>query len=177
MNLTLWSVVPLAMFWTQVRSCIGYPCQWLTHCCLEDLADVTLAFEDANSKRLAVADVDAEERVDDNLVKFWSWGILNLVCGHNIEAEVWSRCWSIFLVKTLRLRFGQAFEAEVRLRFWSWILINLCNELKEVTLMRALSTWFVFGNVYFILESHEKVQIMLEKIRCISDLQCLWTNK
>ena len=50
--------------------CIGYPCQWLTHCCLEDLADVTLAFEDANSKRLAVADVDAEERVDDNLVKF-----------------------------------------------------------------------------------------------------------
>ena len=38
---------------------------------LVDLTDVTLAFEDANSKLLdvvSVADVDAEERVDDGLV-------------------------------------------------------------------------------------------------------------
>ena len=40
--------------------------------CLVDLTDVTLAFEDANSKLLdffSVADVDAEERVVDSLVK------------------------------------------------------------------------------------------------------------
>ena len=39
--------------------------------CLVDLTDVTLAFEDANSKLLdffSVADVDAEERV----TTFWS---------------------------------------------------------------------------------------------------------
>ena len=43
-----------------------------------------LTFKDANSKLLdvaSVADVDAEELVDDSLVK-----ILNLNFGHNIEA-------------------------------------------------------------------------------------------
>ena len=50
-----------------------YPCQWLTHSCLVDLTDVTLAPEDANSKLLdviSVADIDAQERVDDSLVGF-----------------------------------------------------------------------------------------------------------
>ena len=44
----------------------------VTDSCLIDLTDVTLAFEDANSKFLdvvTVADVDAEERVDDSLVE------------------------------------------------------------------------------------------------------------
>ena len=35
--------------------------------------------------------------------------------GHDIEAEVWSTFSRIFLVKTLRLRFGQDSEAEVTL--------------------------------------------------------------
>ena len=59
---------------------------------------MTLAFEDANSKLLdvvSVADVDAEERVDNSLVK-----ILKLKFGQDFEAEVWSRfCgynWSSF---------------------------------------------------------------------------------
>ena len=50
-----------------------YPCQWLTHSCLVYLTDVTLAPEDANSKLLdviSVADIDAQERVDDSLVGF-----------------------------------------------------------------------------------------------------------
>ena len=61
----------------------------LTHCCLVDLTDVALAFEDDNSKLLdvvIVADVDAEERVDNSLVK-----ILKLKFGQDFEAEVWSR--------------------------------------------------------------------------------------
>ena len=53
---------------------VGNPCHSLTnsltHCCLVDLVDVTLACEDTNSKlveAVSVADVDAEERVDDRL--------------------------------------------------------------------------------------------------------------
>ena len=41
-----------------------------THSCLVHLTDATLAFEDSNSKLfdiVSVADVDAEERVDDSL--------------------------------------------------------------------------------------------------------------
>ena len=48
---------------------------------------MTLAFEDANSKLLDVvnvADVEAEERVDDSLVE-----ILKLRFGRDFEAEVW----------------------------------------------------------------------------------------
>ena len=44
----------------------------LTHSCLVDLIDVTLACEDANSKLaevVAVANVDAEKRVDNSLVQ------------------------------------------------------------------------------------------------------------
>ena len=48
-----------------------------------------MAFEDATSKLLdivCVADVNAEECVDNSLVE-----ILNLNFGHNIKAEIWSR--------------------------------------------------------------------------------------
>ena len=40
------------------------------HSCLADLTDVTPAFEDANAKVLdvvSIADVDAEEGIDDNM--------------------------------------------------------------------------------------------------------------
>ena len=43
-----------------------------TNCCLVDLIDVTLAYEDANFKLVDVvnvADVDVEKRVDDSLVQ------------------------------------------------------------------------------------------------------------
>ena len=48
---------------------------------------MTLAFEDANPKLLdndSVAVVDAEERVDESLVK-----ILKLRFGKNLEPEFW----------------------------------------------------------------------------------------
>ena len=59
----------------------------LSGSCLEDLTDVTLAFEYANSKLLdvvSVADVDAMERDDDSLVN-----ILKLRFGRDFEAGVW----------------------------------------------------------------------------------------
>ena len=50
----------------------------LTHFCLVDLIDVTLACKDANSIQYSVlvdvvtiADVDAEKRVDNSFVQIW----------------------------------------------------------------------------------------------------------
>ena len=57
------------------------------------MTDVTLAFEDANSKLLdvvSVADVDAEERVDDSLVEILV-KIFKYISGQDFEAEIWSR--------------------------------------------------------------------------------------
>ena len=57
---------------------IGYACQWLTHsltkCCLVNLIDVTLAYEDAYSKLVevvTVADVSDEDRVGNSLLQIW----------------------------------------------------------------------------------------------------------
>ena len=57
---------------TQVRLLFTLVTNSLTYSLLADLADVTMAFEDAYSKLLdivSVADVDAEERVDDHLLE------------------------------------------------------------------------------------------------------------
>ena len=89
--------------------------------------DMTLAFEDANSKLLNVAcfaDLDAEDRVD-SLVE-----VLNLKFGRDFEPWFWS--WK--LVKILRYMFGQDFDADVWLSF------------KVVTLLIALNP-SAFGNV------------------------------
>ena len=46
----------------------------LTHCCLVNLIDVTLACKDANSKiveAVSVADVDAEDNVGNSLLQIW----------------------------------------------------------------------------------------------------------
>ena len=46
----------------------------LTHSCLVNLTDVTLACEDANSELVEVVtvdEVDAERRVDNSLVQIW----------------------------------------------------------------------------------------------------------
>ena len=85
---------------------------WLTHSCLVDLIDVTLDFEDANSKLLdvfKVADVDAED-------------MLTTVC---------LRFWSISLVEILKWNFGRDSETEFQ---------STCD-LKAVTLVRALTPW------------------------------------
>ena len=46
----------------------------LTHSCLVNLIDVTLAFQDANSKLVevvTVADADAEDNVGNSLLQIW----------------------------------------------------------------------------------------------------------
>ena len=67
----------------QVRSLSTLVINSLTHSCLAGVADVTLAFEDAYSKLLdivSIADVVAEEHVDDHLLK-----ILRLRPGRDFE--------------------------------------------------------------------------------------------
>ena len=70
---------------------------------------MTLAFEDANSKLVEVfivADVDDEDRVDNNLLRF-----VELRFGH--KAKLLFRLLAQFLIKILKLKFRQDFEAGV----------------------------------------------------------------
>ena len=57
---------------------IGYACHSLTnsltHCCLVNLIDVTLACEDSNSKLVDVVTVAEEDRVGNNFCRFRSPG-------------------------------------------------------------------------------------------------------
>ena len=67
------------------KECQGF----ISHCCIVDLTNVTLAFEDTNSKLLdvvSVADVDVEEWVDDSLVE-----ILKLKFCQDVEVYFWSK--------------------------------------------------------------------------------------
>ena len=83
---------------TRVRSLAMLVTNSLTYSRLVNLIDVTLACEDANSKRVDVVtftDIDVEKHVDDSLVQIWK-----LKFGHkakfctNFEHKVWLRVWS-----------------------------------------------------------------------------------
>ena len=89
---------------------IGYACHSLpnrlthslTHCCLINLIDVTLACKNANSKLVevvTVADVDAEDNVGNSLL------------------QIWELTFGPTFVQTLSTRVGQDFEVEVQAKF------------------------------------------------------------
>ena len=68
----------IVLFLSDPSLIIGNPCQWLTdwltHSCLVDLIDVTLACEDADSKFIEVvyvADVSDEDRLGNSLLEIW----------------------------------------------------------------------------------------------------------
>ena len=96
----------------------------LTHCCLVNLIDVTLACEDTNSKLVevvTVADVSDEDLVGNSLLQIWK---LNF--GH--KAKLLFRPVAQGLIKILKFKFrqdlkmefGQYFETDVWFwRFWS----------------------------------------------------------
>ena len=63
------------------KECQGF----ISHFCMVNFTNVTLAFKDANSKLLdvvSVADVDVKERVDDSLVE-----IVKVKSGRDFEPE------------------------------------------------------------------------------------------
>ena len=99
----------------------------LTHSCLVNLIDVTLACEDAYSKLVevvTVADVYDEDHVGNSLLQIWK-----LRFGH--KAKLLLRLGAQGLVKILKLKFrqifklefGQYFAADVTQRLRSLILI------------------------------------------------------
>ena len=73
----------MSAFLSDPSPIIGYPfsdwlTKWQTDCCLVDLVDVFLAFEDPNSKLLevdSVADVDDKECFDNTLVEILNQNI------------------------------------------------------------------------------------------------------
>ena len=84
----------------------------LTHSCLVNFIDVTLACEDVNwmlVEVFKVTDVDAKKRVDDSLVQTWK-----MKFSHKINFL--SRLWAQGLVKI---------EVEVQAQFWGWSLVNI----------------------------------------------------
>ena len=68
------AVYCLNFYRTRVRSLFTLVSNSLTHSCLVNLIDVTLACEDANSKLVevvSVADVSDEDRVGKSLLQIW----------------------------------------------------------------------------------------------------------
>ena len=148
------SVVPLAMFqwnikictwldyfyWTRVWSLAmlvsNWLTDWLTHSCLVDLIDVTLASEDANSKLVedvSVADVDFVDRVGNSLLqiqklrsvhrakllfKLCAQGLVNIL-KLNFRQDFWAGVWSVFsswcFVEVIKLNHGRDSEASLAL--------------------------------------------------------------
>ena len=84
---------------------------YLTPSCLVEFIDVTLACEDANSKLVEVADVEDEDHVGPSLLQIWE-----LMFCH--KAKLLFRLWAQVLVKILKLKFRQDFEAGFYLIFW-----------------------------------------------------------
>ena len=99
-----------SLFLSDPSPIIVYPCQWLTdwltHCCLVNLIDVTLACEDANSKVVNVVTVADEDRVGNNLLQ-----ISKLRFGQ--KANLLFRLWAQGLVKILKLKFRQDLKLEL----------------------------------------------------------------
>ena len=90
---------------TRVRSLFTLVSNWLTHSlthsCLVNLIDVTLACEDDHSNLLRLL-------------------LLLMLMMRNVLTTVWCRFWNLkFFVQTLRTRFDQDFEVEVQARFAS----------------------------------------------------------
>ena len=82
---------------------------------------MTLAFEDANTKLfevVSVADVDDEDRVGNNLLQIWK-----LRFGHKVKLLF--QLWAQVLIKILKLKFRQDFEAEVRSVFCCCCLVEV----------------------------------------------------
>ena len=86
----------------------------ITHSCLVNLIDVTLACEDANSKLVevvTVADVDSEDHVGNSLLQIWE-----LTFGPKTK-----------LFQTLSTRVGQDFEVEVQQDFETGACSAFCR--------------------------------------------------
>ena len=127
----------------------------LTHCCLVNLIDVTLAFEDAYSKLVevvTVTHVDDEKRADNSLVQIWK-----VKFGHKVKFlsrlwaqgfKVWSRFWSWCWGKILKLKFGHYSATDAWLWLWSLILVAILRlglvKIFQFKFCRNADVWLRF---------------------------------
>ena len=122
---TLYAVFYQYFYRTRVRSLAMLVTHsltdWLTDSFLVNLIDVTLACEDSNSKLVevvTVADVDKEDHVGNSLLQIWK-----LMFGP--KAKLLFRLWAQGLVKILKLKLRQDFEARVCSAFWRWCFVEV----------------------------------------------------
>ena len=99
----------------------------LTHCCLVNLIDVTLACEDLTQnllRLLLLLMLAMRIMLATVCCRFGSWGLVikPYFCS-DFQHKVWSRFWSWSSGGILELKFGQYFAADVWLRLQSWILV------------------------------------------------------
>ena len=97
---------------------------WLTHSCLVNLIDVTLACKDVYWKLVEVVTIADEDRVRKSLLQIWK-----LRFGHKAFVQTLSTLvkifWSWSSGEILKLKFGQHFAADVLKRLQSWVLVNI----------------------------------------------------
>ena len=118
----IWFEFGLWDFWTIVMNELTY---WQTDSCSQDLVVVSLVWHLV--VKYAYYGVDYTKPTKCHRLGFWSWSVvksLKLRSGWNFEAQVWLRVWSWGVVEILKLKFGQEFEAEVWLKCWSWSLVK-----------------------------------------------------
>ena len=101
---------PLLSFYrTRVRSLVMLVSDSLTnsltHSCLVNFIDVTLACEDANSKLVDVVTVADDDRVGNNLLQIWKPRF-------GQKSKCLFRLWAKSLVKILKLKFRQDLKLE-----------------------------------------------------------------
>ena len=89
---------------------------WLTHSCLVNLIDVTLACEDANSKVVNVVTVADEDRVGNNLLRIWKLRFCQ-------KTKLLFRLQAQGMVKILKLKFRQDLQLEMA----SFFLLIFCR--------------------------------------------------
>ena len=151
---------------------------------------MTLACEDAHSKRvefLTVADVDAEKRIDNSLVKIWK-----LKFGHKVKLLF--ILWAQGLVKIFswvevqakfKLKFDQYFGANAWWRLWSLILVEILKlgliKLLKFKFIRNADLWLRFWSWCFIAWPRCLIKIYLRTcdMTLVSRTQplgplCLW---
>ena len=110
---------------------------WLSHSCLVDLFDVTLAFEDANSKLIDVVTVADDDLVGNNLLQIWKPRF-------GQKSKCLFRLWAKSLVKILKLKFRQ----DLKLEFGQFFLLMFCRGYVESKLNLGWDSEARFGNIF-----------------------------
>ena len=119
-----WFEFGLWDFWTIVMNELTY---WQTDSCSQDLVVVSLVWHLV--VKYAYYGVDYTKPTKCHRLGFWSWSVvksLKLRCGWNFEAEVWSIVWSWGVFQILGIKTSQI-HLNIPSLTNTWVL-NLCHQ-------------------------------------------------